>query len=153
MDCAEVKGQIPAEKQLEPLLILEEGDELDDFTRICTSGKGILRVKKEDMEDRIKGSSERSTEGIKDVGKGESMRITFPQEAGEGQQKERTEYENRRGTETEENTGVKRVQSKPNPVPLCDTEPAAKLRTQDLLSPEDAQHKVMFSTEPSLMRP
>ncbi|KAF4076065.1 hypothetical protein AMELA_G00226240 [Ameiurus melas] len=152
MDCAEVKGQIPAEEQLEPLVILEEGDELDDFTHISTRGKGVLRVKKENMEDIIKGSSEGSTDSTNDV-------------EVESQQKEGLEYVNRKiegVTETEENPEVKRVQTGPGLVmekaeeemeglktkavpkdeSLADTQPSAKLRPKDRLSPEDAQQKV-----------
>ncbi|MCI4391234.1 hypothetical protein PGIGA_G00131720 [Pangasianodon gigas] len=165
MDCAEVKGHIPAEEQLEPLVILEEGDKLDDFTHISTTGKGILRVKKEDMEDRVKGSSYGSTDSKNDVEEGESMRITITREEVESQRKEGMEYENRKiegVTETEENTEVKRVQTVPGLVmekaggemegmqtdtvskneSLADTQPSAKLRPRDRLSPEDAQQKV-----------
>ncbi|XP_017308584.1 G-protein-signaling modulator 2 isoform X2 [Ictalurus punctatus] len=152
MDCAEVKGQIPAEEQLEPLVILEEGDELDDFTHISARGKGVLRVKKENMEDMIKGSSEGSTDSENDV-------------EVESQQKEGLEYINQKiegVTETEENPEVKIVQTRPGLVmgkaeeemeglktkavpkeeSLADSQPSAKLRPRDRLSPEDAQQKV-----------
>ncbi|MCJ8745475.1 hypothetical protein PDJAM_G00130540 [Pangasius djambal] len=165
MDCAEVKGHIPTEEQLEPLVILEEGDKLDDFTHISMTGKGILRVKKEDMEDRIKGSSNGSTDSKNDVEEGESMHITITQEEVESERKEGLEYENRKiegVTETKENTEVKRVQAVPGLVmekaggemegmqtdtvskkeSLADTQPSAKLRLRDRLSPEDAQQKV-----------
>lgn len=161
MDCAEVKGQIPAEEQLEPLVILEEGDELDDFTHISARGKGVLRVKKENMEDMIKGSSEGSTDSENDV-------------EVESQQKEGLEYINQKiegVTETEENPEVKRVQTRPGLVmgkaeeeteglktkavpkeeSLADSQPSAKLRPRDRLSPEDAQQKVLLNKNSLLM--
>ncbi|KAK3515821.1 hypothetical protein QTP70_034075, partial [Hemibagrus guttatus] len=168
MDCTEVKGHFPADEQLEPLVILEEGDELDDFKHISTSGKGILRVKKEDMEDRSKESVKGSTESKNDVEEGESMHITTSQEKEESQQKEGLKYKDTKiegATETEENAEEKRVQtgpgsvmekaggemegSKTDAVPKAesrpDTRPSTlipKLRTRDRLSPEDAQQKV-----------
>lgn len=168
MDCAEVKGQIPKEEQLEPLVILEEGDELDDFTHSSTRGKGILRLKKEDMEDRIKRDTGGSIDSKNDVEEeGESTHMTIAQGKEESQQKEGLEYKNQTlqgGTEAEESTEVKRVQagpwllmekaggemdeSKTDPVPKgeshADTQPPAKLRPRDLLSPEVAQQKVTF---------
>ncbi|KAK2815234.1 hypothetical protein Q7C36_023500 [Tachysurus vachellii] len=165
MDCAEVKGQFPADEQLEPLFILEEGDELDNFAHISTSGKCILKVKKEGMENRIKESSESSRESKNDVKEGESMHVTTTQEEEESQQKEGLGYKNRKikgETETDENVDVKRVQTGPglvlekagggterantDAVPkdqsLSDTQPVVKLRTRDRLSPDDAQQKV-----------
>lgn len=167
MDCEEVIGQIPAEEQLEPLVILEEGDELDDFTHISTRGKGILRVKKEDMEDRSKGSSEGGTDFKTDVEEDESMHRAITEEEVESQQKEGLEYKNPKidgVTDKEENAEVKRVQTGPglamekvggemeglktDAVPkedsLVDAQSSVKLRPRDRLSPEDAQQKVMF---------
>ncbi|KAG7317961.1 hypothetical protein KOW79_018996 [Hemibagrus wyckioides] len=163
MDCAEVKVHFPAVEQLEPLVILEEGDELDDFTHISTSGKGILRVKKEDMEDRSKESVKGSTESRNDVEEGESMHITTTQEEEESQQKEGLEYKTTKiegATETRENAEEKtgsvmekaggetegsKTDAAPKAVSLSDTQPLTlipKLRTRDQLSPEDAQQKV-----------
>lgn len=163
MDCAEVKVHFPAVEQLEPLVILEEGDELDDFTHISTSGKGILRVKKEDMEDRSKESVKGSTESRNDVEEGESMHITTTQEEEESQQKEYKTTKIEGAMETEEKTvqtGPGSVMEKaggetegsktdaaPKAVSLTDTQPLTlipKLRTRDRLSPEDAQQKVRF---------
>lgn len=158
MDCAEVKGQIPAEEQLEPLVILEEGDELDDFTQSFARGKGMLRVKKDDMEDIIKGSG---TDSKNDVEEGESAHMTITQE------QEGLEYDSQKRegvTEAEENSEEKRVQTGPRSVtekpggetegsktdsvpeedPVAETQPSAKLRPKDRLRPEDAQQKVMF---------
>ncbi|XP_072548524.1 uncharacterized protein gpsm3 [Salminus brasiliensis] len=57
MDCAEVKGESPADEQLEPLLILEEGDEPEEFTNNTARVKGALRVKKaEEHEDKVSGA-------------------------------------------------------------------------------------------------
>lgn len=167
MDCEEVIGQIPAEEQLEPLLILEEGDELDDFTHISPRGKGILRVKKDDMEDRSKGSSGGSTDSKNNVEEDESVHIAITEEKVASQQKEGLESQNQKiegVTEKEENAEVKRVQTGPglamekvggemeglkiDMVPkeesIADTQPSAKLRPRDRLSPEDAQQKVKF---------
>lgn len=165
MDSAEVIGHIPAEEQLEPLFILEEGDELDDFTLNPTRGKGILKVKKEEMEERIKESSEGSTDSKNVMEAGESMhKHQISQREDKIQQKEGLENQNRKTdgvTETEENAGVQtgpglvmkkaggemsalKGDTKPKEQPLADTQPAVKLRPRDLLSPDDAQRKVMF---------
>lgn len=157
MDCAEVKVHFPAVEQLEPLVILEEGDELDDFTHISTSGKGILRVKKEDMEDRSKESMKGSTESRNDVEERESMYRTTTQEEEESQQKE---YKTTKIEGATVQTGPGSVMDKvggetegsktdaaPKAVSLSDTQPLTlipKLRTRDRLSPEDAQQKVRF---------
>lgn len=67
MDCEEVKGESPADEQLEPLLILEEGDEPEEFTNKAARGKGTLRVKNaEEHEDEVAGAKveEGEHEGI-----------------------------------------------------------------------------------------
>lgn len=57
MDCEEVKGESPADEQLEPLLILEDGDEPEEFTNKAARGKGTLRVKNaEEHEDEVAGA-------------------------------------------------------------------------------------------------
>lgn len=157
--------QIPEEEQLEPLVILEEGDKLDNFTHSSTRGKGILRVKTEDMDDRMKGSRVESIDSKSDVEEGESTHITIRQEEEESQKKEGLEYKNRKiegVTETEDNQ-VKRVQTGPGVVmekaggemeglktdavpkeSLADTQPSVQLRPRDRLSPESVQQKVTF---------
>ncbi|XP_036414793.1 uncharacterized protein LOC118799177 [Colossoma macropomum] len=67
MDCAEVRGESPAEEQLEPLLILEEGDEPEEFTNNTAREKGVLRMKKTDEDvgedsSGIKGCVEKSVD-------------------------------------------------------------------------------------------
>ncbi|TSK20137.1 G-protein-signaling modulator 2 [Bagarius yarrelli] len=150
MDCAEVEGQISAEEQLEPLIILEEGDELQDFTHISISGKGILRLKKEDAEDKTEGRTESKNE----VDERESMNIAIDHKEVE-YKKQHIEDE----TETQEksvltgpglvmeNAGMEMEDSKkkdavPKEESPSDTQPVVKLRTRDRLSPEDAQQKV-----------
>lgn len=156
MDYAEVGVQIPAEEQLEPLVILEEGDELDDFTHSSTRGKGILRVKKDEMEDRVKGSAEGSIDSENGVEAGESTEVTLTQE----EEESGMEYKNQKlkgVTETEVQIGSGLVMEKageemeglktdavPKEVPAADTQPLAKLRPRHRLSPEDAQQKVTF---------
>lgn len=137
MDCAEIKGQTPAEEQLEPLVILEEGDELDDFTHSSTRAKGILRVKKEDMEGKVKVSGVGSTDF-------QNRKI-----GGEAERKDNAEVkevQNRPGLVMEkvggEMEGLKR-DAVPKEEPLTDTQPSAKLRPKDRLSPEAAQQKVI----------
>ncbi|KAF5888957.1 G-protein-signaling modulator 1-like, partial [Clarias magur] len=163
MDSEEVVGQIPAEEQLEPLFILEEGDELDDFTLNPTRGKGVLRVKKEDMEERIKESSEGSTDSKNVMEGGESMHIIqITQTEDKSQQKEGSEHKNKEidgVTETEENAGVRtgpglvmekaggemralKGDTGPKEGPLADAQPSVQLRPRDLLSPDDAQRKI-----------
>lgn len=161
MDCAEVRVQIPAEEQLEPLVILEEGDELDDFTHSSTRGKGTLRVKKDEMEDRIKGSVEGRIDAGNDREEGESTRTGISQEEEESEQKEGMEDKIRKGegaTETEVQNGSGIVMQKAGEEmeepktdagseaagSAADTQPSVKLRPKDRLSPEDALQKVMF---------
>ncbi|XP_049323557.1 uncharacterized protein LOC103041297 [Astyanax mexicanus] len=72
MDCEEVKGESPADEQLEPLLILEEGDEPEEFTNKTARGKGTLRVKNaEEHEDEVAGAK---------VGEGEHEDIEVNEE-------------------------------------------------------------------------
>ncbi|KAF7692011.1 G-protein-signaling modulator 2 [Silurus meridionalis] len=160
MDCVEVKGPIPMEEQLEPLVIIEEGDEQDDFAHSSTRGKGVLRVKKEAMEDSVESTDSKNVEG------GEPVHVTITREELENQQKEGSGSGNRKmeGTrETDENADVSNVQTGPllrmekvegemqglktdalskAESPADDTQPSAHLRPRDRLSPEDAQLKV-----------
>ncbi|KAI4881863.1 hypothetical protein NFI96_011950 [Prochilodus magdalenae] len=127
MDCPEVKGESPAEEQLEPLLILEEGDEPEEFTNNTAREKSVLRVKQtdEDLEEDSggdHGSVERSADAEaegkegnreeKDVEVNES-KVEKP----EGQQEEALESESG-GPEQEKNSSDgSQVDSKVNAVP------------------------------------
>ncbi|KAL7840108.1 hypothetical protein AOLI_G00254310 [Acnodon oligacanthus] len=99
MDCAEVKGESSSEEQLEPLLILEEGDEPEDFTNSTAREKGVLRMKKTDEDgggdgSGIKGSVDARTEV--EEGKSEEVDIEVNErkvEKLEGQQEEVLENE------------------------------------------------------------
>ncbi|XP_066534215.1 uncharacterized protein [Hoplias malabaricus] len=61
MDCAEVRGESPAEEQLECLLILEEGDEPEEFANNTARGRGILKVRKA-QEDEDEGGVKENTD-------------------------------------------------------------------------------------------
>lgn len=51
MDCPQVKVESPEDKQLEPLLILEEGDEPADVIDNRERGRTVLRVTKSDEDE------------------------------------------------------------------------------------------------------
>ncbi|KAL6462178.1 hypothetical protein MHYP_G00286000 [Metynnis hypsauchen] len=103
MDCAEVKGESPSEEQLEPLLILEEGDEPEEFTNNTAREKGVLRMKKTDEDvggdgSGIKGSVEKSVDANTKVEEGQSEEVDVEVnerkvEKLEGQQEEVLENE------------------------------------------------------------
>lgn len=51
VDCPEIKVESPEDKQLEPLLILEEGDEPADLINNGERARTVLRVKKSDEDE------------------------------------------------------------------------------------------------------
>lgn len=65
----EVKVESPEDKQLEPLLILEEGDEPSDAINSRERGRTVLRVKKSD-EDKgdhaVRGDARNDVQGTND---------------------------------------------------------------------------------------
>lgn len=80
MDCVEVKSQGPFEEQLEPLLILEDGDEPEDFTNILSKEKLILRVKMAD-EDMEEDTTVCSKSEVEDEGKAMLLDIEMAEES------------------------------------------------------------------------
>ncbi|XP_062841379.1 G-protein-signaling modulator 2 [Trichomycterus rosablanca] len=166
-DCAGVKRQSPVEEQLEPLVILEDGDELDDFTtHISTRGKGISRVKNmEEDSDRIKGCSE----GTNDAQDGHTthQEIEIRVEKEESKPEEDSKNKNREvkqvmGTENEnlseetledstvqiegrkgaEVVGGSNSDTVVKETPGVEIQPPVQLRPKDLLKPLDAHQKI-----------
>lgn len=140
----EVKRQSPVEEQLEPLVILEDGDELDTLTHVSPRGKAIQRAKTADTDveetgDRMEG---RSVQTEKSEVEREVLQVTG---TGSDAQEVQTVAEvmpERKGAEevggSSSDTVVKgevEIQSE------------VQLRPKDLLRPQDAHQKVNGNAE------
>ncbi|XP_043087762.1 G-protein-signaling modulator 1 [Puntigrus tetrazona] len=139
---SEVKVETSADKQLEPLLILEEGDEPSDVINNTERGRTVLRVRTADENTEGDGVRE-ATEGSSHdhnnvrVGKGESeaMRAEIDEERNvtlESRQEdiEKTDKGSSDGTE-------KMLQAETRDKASAQGE--VKLRPKDRLSPDDAK--------------
>lgn len=171
MDCTEVKGEGPAEEQLEPLLILEEGDELEEITNNTARGKAVLRVKEaaEDGDgDGNKGSVEETAHSKAKVEEEEEEKpggqqiVVSKNESGEIEQvpgmNENSKdsevktvqagaglatVETAAGEEMERPLLETAIVAKDQLQVAPDVQSSAKLRPKDRLRPEDAHQKVM----------
>ncbi|XP_059424490.1 G-protein-signaling modulator 1-like [Carassius carassius] len=155
MNCSEVNVETSVDKQLEPLLILEEGDETLDVINNIERERTVLRVRTtdENTKDGIREATEGSSHDHNSVqvGKGESeaMQAEIDEERNvtlESQQEETVKdhagHENiakmDKGSSDETAAGPEKMlqaetQDKPS------TQGEVKLRPKDRLSPDDAK--------------
>uniref|UniRef100_A0A8C1AJE3 Uncharacterized protein n=1 Tax=Cyprinus carpio carpio TaxID=630221 RepID=A0A8C1AJE3_CYPCA len=157
MNCSEVKVETSVDKQLEPLLILEEGDEPSAVIN-SSRGRTVLRVRtadentKDDIREATEGSSH--DHNSVQVGKGESvtMQAEMNEEKNatlESQQEEKVEDHAGREIITKTDKGLsdgtaagpeKMLQVETQDKPSAQGE--VKLRPKDRLSPDDAKQTV-----------
>lgn len=152
MDCCEVKVETSADKQLELLLILEEGDEPSDVINSRERGRSVLRVRTadENTNDDTGGITEEgSSQDHNNVQVGESESEATPEEMNEernaSQQEEKTGCENITKTDKRLSDGTAehmsaRPEKMPQDKPIALAE--VKLRPRDRLSPDDAKPMV-----------
>ncbi|XP_050987420.1 G-protein-signaling modulator 1 [Labeo rohita] len=148
MNCSEVKVETSVDKQLEPLLILEEGDEPLDVIN-SSRGRTVLRVRTadENTNDDITEPTEGSSHDHNNVqiGKGESEAIQaeMNEETNatlEHQQEEKVEDHTKTDKGSSDGTAAgpeKMPQAKTQDKPSAQGE--VKLRPKDRLSPDDAK--------------
>lgn len=133
MDCSEVKVETSADdKHLEPLLILEEGDEPSDVIMSGDRGRAVLRVR---TTDAAEGSSH--DHNNVQVGKSESEAIEMNEERSATPERQVDDHMGT-GNATEDEEGLS---AKPDE--MTQEKPTAqaevKLRPKDRLSPHDAK--------------
>ncbi|KAL0171288.1 hypothetical protein M9458_031599, partial [Cirrhinus mrigala] len=148
MNCSEVRVETSVDKQLEPLLILEEGDEPLDVIN-SSRGRTVLRVRTadENTNDGITEATEGSSHDHNNVqvGKGESEAIQAEMNEVtnatlEHQQEEKVEDHTKMDKGSSDGTAAG-----PEKMPQAETQdkPSAqgevKLRPKDRLSPDDAK--------------
>ncbi|XP_073703080.1 uncharacterized protein gpsm3 [Garra rufa] len=147
MNCSEVRVETSVDKQLEALLILEEGDEPSDLIN-SSRGRSVLRVRTadENTNDDIREATEGSSHDHNNVqvGKGESEAIQAEMneetQTLESQQEEKVEDHTKTDKGSSDGTGAG-----PEKMPQAETQekPRAqgevKLRPKDRLSPADAK--------------
>ncbi|XP_077086036.1 uncharacterized protein gpsm3 [Siphateles boraxobius] len=137
MDLSEVKVETSADdKDLEALLILEEGDEPSDVINSGERGRSVLRVRTAD--ENTEGSSH--DHNNVQVGISESEAIEMIEESLERQVDDHMGCEN--DTENEEglSSGMTEQNKMPEEKPNAQAE--VKLRPKDRLSPHDAKPMV-----------
>lgn len=155
MNCSEVKVETSVDKQLEPLLILEEGDEPSDVINNTERGRTVLRVRTtdENTKDDIREATEGSSHDHNNVqvGKGESEATQA-----ETDEERNVTLESQREEKVEDHTGreniaktdkgspdgtaagpEKMLQAETRDKPSAQAE--VKLRPKDRLSPDDAK--------------
>ncbi|KAG1942917.1 hypothetical protein F2P79_015286 [Pimephales promelas] len=133
MDFSEVKVETSADdKDLEALLILEEGDEPSDVINSGERGRSVLRVRTAD--ENTEGSSH-DHNNIQ-VGKSESEAIEMIEESLERQVDDHMGCEN----DIENEEGLTEQNKMPEEKPNAQAE--VKLRPKDRLSPHDAKPMV-----------
>ncbi|KTF73934.1 hypothetical protein cypCar_00045294 [Cyprinus carpio] len=161
MNCSEVKVETSVDKQLEPLLILEEGDETSDVINNIERGRTVLRVRTtdENTNDDIREATEGSSHDHNNVqvGKGESeaMQAEIDEERNvtlESQQEEKVKDHTGRENIVKMDKGSsdgtvagseKMLQAETQDKPS--TQGEVKLRPRDRLSPDDAKLMVTFN--------
>lgn len=160
MNCSEVKVETSVDKQLEPLLILEEGDEPSAVIN-SSRGRTVLRVRTadENTKDDIREATEGSSHDHNNVqvGKGESeaMQAEIDEERNvtlESQQEEKVKDHAGRENIVKMDKGSsdgtvagseKMLQAETQDKPS--TQGEVKLRPRDRLSPDDAKLTVTFN--------
>lgn len=135
MDCPEVKAETSADdKHLEPLLILEEGDEPSDVINSGERGRAVLRVwaADENTEDEAAEGSSHDHNNVRvDESKSEAMEMN----------EERNATLERQVDDTKTHEGLSDGTAE-----VSEEKPTAqaevKLRPKDTLSPHDAKPTV-----------
>lgn len=165
MDCPQVKVESPEDKQLEPLLILEEGDEPADVINNRERGRTVLRVTKSDedeTDDAVRDDAQdhnnvqpgRNNSEVTDAARSEEDDVNPGRQRVEGCENITTMDERLSGGTTE--TAVR-----PEKMPQEDTQepeetdtrdkPTArvdvKLRPKNTLSPDDAKQMVRIPND------
>lgn len=164
MNCSEVKVETLVDKQLEPLLILEEGDETSDVINNIERGRTVLRVRmtdkntKDDIREVTEGSSH--DHNNVQVGKGESeaMQAEIDEERNvtlESQQDEKVEdHAGRENIAKPDKGSPDGTAAGPEKMLQAETQDKlsaqaeVKLRPKDRLSPDDAKLAVTFNNYP-----
>ncbi|XP_016319809.1 G-protein-signaling modulator 1-like isoform X2 [Sinocyclocheilus anshuiensis] len=154
MNCSEVKVETSVDKQLEALLILEEGDEPSDAIN-SSRGRTVLRVRtaNENTKDDIREATEGSSHDHNSVkGESEAMQAENNEEKNatlESQQEEKVEDHAGRENITKTDKGLsdgtaagpeKMLQVETQDKPSAQGE--VKLRPKDRLCPGDAKQTV-----------
>lgn len=137
MDFSEVKVETSADdKDLEALLILEEGDEPSDVINSGERGRSVLRVRTTD------GNTEGSSHDHNNVqvGESESEAIEMNEESLERQVDDHMGCENE--TENEEGLSSGTTEQNKMPEEKSNAQAEVKLRPKDRLSPPDAKPMV-----------
>ncbi|KAK2903600.1 hypothetical protein QQF64_009240 [Cirrhinus molitorella] len=144
MNCSEVKVETSVDKQLEALLILEEGDEPSDLIN-SSRGRSVLRVRTadENTNDDIREATEGSSHDHNNVqvGKGESEATQAEMnEESNATLEEKVEDHTKTDKGLSGGTGAgpeKMPQAQTQDKPSSQGE--VKLRPKDRLSPDDAK--------------
>ncbi len=156
MNCSEVKDETSVDKQLEPLLILEEGDETSNVINNIERGRTVLRVRMtgENTKDYIREVTEGSSHDHNNVqvGESEAKQVEIEEERNvtlESQQEEKVEdHAGRENIAKMDKVSPDGTGAGPETQDKPSAQAEVKLRPKDRLSPDDAKLTVTVNNFP-----